>query len=147
MATLTRPARSFLVEHDVPIGMRDGTVLRGAAGGLHFTALGSDLAIQLEQVQLEFLAALQHGDADPPGECCEYRIGLIATSQGFRAGHRIRVDIASSNFPCHDRNPGNGSPAAMVTERDFAVADQTLFHEPGRASRITLPVIPRGTGR
>jgi putative CocE/NonD family hydrolase len=78
-----------------------------------------------------------------PGEVYEYTIDLIATSQVFPAGHRLRVDVASSNFPCFDRNPGNGAPAATATEKDFVVAEQTVFHDRGRPSYITLPVIPR----
>ncbi len=80
----------------------------------------------------------------PPGRVVEYSIDLIATSQVFRAGHRLRVDISSSNFPCFDRNPGNGAPAATTTERDFVVAEQTICHDGTHPSYITLPVIPRG---
>jgi uncharacterized protein len=85
------------------------------------------------------------GQAKPitPGSVCEYPIDLIATSQVFRTGHRIRVDVSSSNFPCFDRNPGNGAPAATATERDFVVAEQTICHDGGHPSYITLPVIPR----
>jgi uncharacterized protein len=78
-----------------------------------------------------------------PGSVYEYAIDLIATSQVFKAGHRIRVDVSSSNFPCFDRNPGNGAAAATATERDFVVAEQTICHDSGRPSCITLPVIPR----
>jgi hypothetical protein len=78
-----------------------------------------------------------------PGRPYEYRIDLVATSQVFKAGHRLRVDISSSNFPCYDRNPGNGAPAATATAADFVVADQTVFHDAERPSHITLPVIPR----
>jgi uncharacterized protein len=78
-----------------------------------------------------------------PGQVCEYSIDLIATSQVFKAGHRVRVDIASSNFPCFDRNPGNGAPAATATEEDFVVAEQTICHDAAHPSSITLPVIPR----
>jgi uncharacterized protein len=86
------------------------------------------------------------GQPDPvtPGRVSEYAIDLIATSQVFKAGHRVRVDVSSSNFPCFDRNPGNGAPAATATERDFVVAEQTICHDAGRPSYITLPVIPRG---
>ncbi len=80
----------------------------------------------------------------PPGRVVEYSIDLIATSQVFKAGHRLRVDISSSNFPCFDRNPGNGAPAATATERDFVVAEQTICHDGAHPSYITLPVIPRG---
>lgn len=85
------------------------------------------------------------GQANPitPGQTYEYAIDLIATSQVFKAGHRLRVDISSSNFPCFDRNPGNGAPAGTATEQDFVVADQTVFHDDARPSYITLPVIPR----
>lgn len=78
----------------------------------------------------------------PPGEVREYTIDLIATSQVFRAGHRIRVDVSSSNFPCYDRNPGNGAPAATATAKDFVVARQTVCHSAGHPCYITLPVIP-----
>ncbi len=82
-----------------------------------------------------------------PGQVHEYTIDLIATSQVFKAGHRLRVDIASSNFPCYDRNPGNGAPASTATEADFVVAEQAVYHDVDHPSRITLPVIPRrGTG-
>jgi uncharacterized protein len=78
-----------------------------------------------------------------PGRVCRYTIDLMATSQVFKAGHRLRVDVASSNFPCYDRNPGNGAPAATATPADFTVAEQTVFLDAGRPSYITLPVIPR----
>jgi putative CocE/NonD family hydrolase len=86
------------------------------------------------------------GQPDPvtPGTVCEYAIDLIATSQVFKPGHRVRVDVSSSNFPCFDRNPGNGAPAATATEADFVVADQMICHDAGHPSYITLPVIPRG---
>ena len=83
-----------------------------------------------------------NGPAQPitPGQVYQYTIDLIATSQVFKAGHRLRVDVASSNFPCFDRNPGNGAPAATATEADFVVAEQAdlprrrapvLHHAPG----------------
>ena len=78
-----------------------------------------------------------------PGEIYEFTIDLIATSQVFKAGHRLRVEIASSNFPCFDRNPGNGAPAATATDQDFVVAEQTVCHDSDHPSYITLPVIPR----
>ena len=85
------------------------------------------------------------GQPDPvtPGHICSYEIDLIATSQVFKAGHQVRVDVASSNFPCFDRNPGNGVAAATATEGDFVVAEQTICHDAAHPSYITLPVIPR----
>lgn len=78
-----------------------------------------------------------------PGQVNRYSIDLIGTSQVFNAGHRVRVDVASSNFPCFDRNPGNGAAAATATEADFVVAEQTIRHDAGHPSYIMLPVIPR----
>jgi putative CocE/NonD family hydrolase len=85
----------------------------------------------------------REGDAGPartePGVAYEYVIELGPTSNVFRAGHRIRVEVSSSNFPRFDRNPNTGVlPASAVELRP---ARQTVFHEPGRASRVVLPVV------
>jgi hypothetical protein len=76
-----------------------------------------------------------------PGRVYEYVIDLWATSNVFQAGHRIRVEISSSNFPRFDRNQNTGAPfgadAAMNT------ADQTIHHGGEYASHIVLPIIPR----
>jgi len=72
--------------------------------------------------------------ATVPGAVTDHLIDLVATSQVFKAGHRIRVEIASSNFPRFDRNLGTGR-----TGPDFVVAQQTVY--PG--SWITLPIVPR----
>jgi predicted acyl esterase len=69
-----------------------------------------------------------------PGAVTDHLIDLVATSQVFKAGHRIRVEIASSNFPRFDRNLGTGR-----TGPDLVVAQQTVYPE----SWITLPIVPR----
>ncbi|HEY8476788.1 MAG TPA: CocE/NonD family hydrolase [Chloroflexota bacterium] len=76
-----------------------------------------------------------------PGRVYEYTIDVGATSNLFRAGHRIRIEIASSNFPRFDRNPQTGVPAAEA--RAFAPAVQTVYHEPAYPSRVILPIVPR----
>ncbi|MEV5409936.1 CocE/NonD family hydrolase [Thermopolyspora sp. NPDC052614] len=91
-------------------------------------------------------ARYRHGMDAPrpvvPGEVYAYTIDLGATSLVVRAGHRLRVDIASSNFPWYDRNPGSGGPAGEVTEDDFVTARQRVLVGGGRPSAIRLPVIP-----
>jgi putative CocE/NonD family hydrolase len=72
-----------------------------------------------------------------PGVPGTHVIDLVATSQVFKAGHRIRVQIASSNFPRFDRNPGNGATSADSAE--LVVAQQAVFPQ----SWITLPIVPR----
>ena len=65
----------------------------------------------------------------------------MAESILFRSGHRIRIEISSSNFPRYDRNPNTGR--AVATETNPVVAHQSVFHSPGTASHILLPLIPR----
>ena len=74
-----------------------------------------------------------------PGEVVEYTIDLWATSNVFQAGHRVRVEIASSNFPHWDRNPNTGEPAATATHLE--TARQRVFHDAARPSHIVLPVV------
>lgn len=78
-----------------------------------------------------------------PNEIYEIEVDLVATSNVFAAGHRIGIEISSSNFPRFDRNPNHGGVIAEAREADFATATQRVFHDAGRASYITLPVIPR----
>lgn len=74
------------------------------------------------------------------GEVVEFTIDLWATSHVFLPGHRLRVEVASSNFPRFDRNLNTGGDQA--TETRWEVADQTVFHEQQFRSHILLPVIP-----
>jgi putative CocE/NonD family hydrolase len=76
-----------------------------------------------------------------PGEVYEYSIGLGATSNVFKVGHRIRVEISSSNFPKWDRNLNTGHPLGQDAEIQLAM--QTIYHNRRFASHILLPVIPR----
>ncbi|MET7479127.1 CocE/NonD family hydrolase [Streptomyces sp. NPDC005648] len=75
-----------------------------------------------------------------PGEPAEHVVDLWSTSIVFRAGHRIRVQITSSNFPRWDRNLNTGEPEDNATTP--RTARQQVFHDPDRPSRIILPVIP-----
>ena len=75
-----------------------------------------------------------------PDTVYEFTINLWTTSNVFLKGHRIRVDIASSNFPRFDRNLNTGNPVAEDTE--IRAAHQQIFHDAARLSHILLPVIP-----
>ena len=74
------------------------------------------------------------------GEPVEVRIDLLATSNVFLPGHRIRVEVSSSNFPRFDRNPNTGGAFGMDDE--VRIARQTIHHDPDRPSHIVLPVVP-----
>ena len=74
-----------------------------------------------------------------PGRIYKYTIDLNATSNRFKKGHSIRLEIASSNFPRFDRNPQTGEPAAEA--RLLAPALQMIHHERAYPSRIILPIV------
>lgn len=76
----------------------------------------------------------------------EYMIDLWSTAHVFRAGHRARVQIASSCFPRWDRNLGSADAAAKgsqapTTPNALPVARQTVYHDAARPSRIILPIL------
>ena len=75
-----------------------------------------------------------------PGLPTELTINAGVTSNVFKPGHRIRIEVSSSNFPRWDRNPNTGGPFGEETE--LLRATQTIFHDRDRPSRIILPIIP-----
>jgi len=77
----------------------------------------------------------------PPNTAVEYTIDLWSTSNVFKQGHRIRVEVSSSNFPRFDRNPNTGELPHKATS--MRSASQTVFHDAQRPSHIVLPTIPR----
>ena len=74
-----------------------------------------------------------------PNEPYEFEVDLIGTANVFQPGHRIRVDVTSSNFPQFDRNPNTG--ADLGTSAQVRVAKQTIFFGGPRPSAIILPVV------
>ena len=76
-----------------------------------------------------------------PGRAYCYTIDLWATSNVFKAGHRIRLEVSSSNFPRFDRNTNTGGVIAADTELKPAV--QTILHDAAHPSHVSLPIVPR----
>ena len=74
-----------------------------------------------------------------PGRVYEYAIRVNPTSNLFRRGHRIRLDVSSSDFPNFDRNHNTGGDDYF--ESTLATARQTVYHDRERPSRVVLPVI------
>jgi putative CocE/NonD family hydrolase len=74
-----------------------------------------------------------------PNEIYQLSFPLYPTSNLFKRGHRIRVDISSSNFPRFDVNPNTGGP--LGEPGGMVVADNTIHHDSDRPSHIVLPVI------
>jgi putative CocE/NonD family hydrolase len=75
-----------------------------------------------------------------PDTPTEITIDLWNTGNVFRRGHRIRLEVASSNFPRYDRNLNTAE--SPETSSRIVVADQTVFHDIRRPSRLLLPVLP-----
>ncbi len=88
-------------------------------------------------------ASFRDGQTDPgnivPGQIYKYEIDLWATSNLFKKGHRVRVEISSSSFPRFDRNLNTGNDFA--TETTWVKATQTIYHDQKHPSYIVLPVI------
>ncbi len=75
------------------------------------------------------------------GRVYEFEIDLWSTSHLVKAGHQLRVEVSSSNFPRFDRNPNTGAPIGQDSRLESA--RQTVHHSSGYPSHIILPVIPR----
>ena len=74
------------------------------------------------------------------GTIYKYTIDLWSTSNRFLKGHRIRVEVSSSNFPQFDRNPNTGNPFGLDAE--LKIANQAIYHDADRPSHIILPIVP-----
>lgn len=72
-------------------------------------------------------------------------VDIGVTSYVFANGHRVRLEVSSSNFPRFDRNLN--SPRPNADETKITKARQTVFHEKGYPSAILLPIIPKGNAR
>jgi len=83
----------------------------------------------------------QTPDPMTPGETYKFTIDLWSTSTVFRRGHRVRVEISSSNFPRFDRNPNTGEDSAHATR--FVPAVNTILHDTEHPSALILPIVPK----
>ena len=74
------------------------------------------------------------------GRAYEFVLDLWSTSNVFKQGHRIRLDVTSSSFPRWDRNPNTGH--AFGVDDELVVAHQTILHDAEHPSFVLLPLIP-----
>jgi putative CocE/NonD family hydrolase len=73
------------------------------------------------------------------GEVNEWKIAIWPTARVFEAGHRIRIDITSSNFPRYNRNQNTGEG---LTSAGMIEADQTIYHDADHPSHVEMPIVP-----
>ncbi len=78
-----------------------------------------------------------------PDQVYKITVDLWATSNVFKKGHILRLEVSSSNFPRFDRNLNTG--AEQATSREFISATNTILHDAEHPSALVLPVIPAGT--
>jgi len=90
-------------------------------------------------IRARYRNGTDRNDLIEPGKVYEYKIVLNPTGNCFLPGHRIRVDIQSSDFPNFDRNHNTGGDDYF--DARLATARQTVFHDGARASHVRLPVV------
>ena len=101
---------------------------------------GYHLPIADSILRARFREGFDHEELMTPGQSYRIRIELPPISNVFAAGHCIRVDIASSNFPRFDVNPNTGETIGRHTHT--IPATNTVYVDRDRRSQIVLPVVP-----
>jgi putative CocE/NonD family hydrolase len=101
---------------------------------------GVDFNIGDSIVRARYRNSLSNAEMMEPGKPYEFTIEMYPTSLVFQRGHRIRLDISSSNFPRFDVNPNTGEP--LNDNRRWRIAENTIYLDPQHPSHIVLPIIP-----
>lgn len=101
---------------------------------------GVDLNVADSIVRARYRDSLGAAKPLTPGVPQEFTIEMYPTSLVFRRGHRIRLDISSSNFPRFDINPNTGEPLGQ--NRRTRIAQNSIYHDAQHPSRIVLPIVP-----
>ena len=104
---------------------------------------GTTRDVAMGLVRARFRDSLERPKLLRPGETTRFNIRMRPTANEFQAGHRIRLDITSSDFPNYDRN--HNTAADQNADATLAIAEQTIHHGGDKASKLILPVIPRAT--
>src|SRR6202044_3791094 len=102
--------------------------------------LGFDLNLGDSVLHLRYREGLDRQGLLEPGRVVPLTIRLSPSSNVFKAGHRFRVDVSSSNYPRFDVNPNTGEP--LSTHRRMVLADNTVHHEAAHPSQVLLPIVP-----
>ncbi|MBL9145850.1 MAG: CocE/NonD family hydrolase [Verrucomicrobiaceae bacterium] len=102
---------------------------------------GFDLNIADGICRARFREGLKEEKLMEPGKVYPLTVRLYPTSNVFKKGHRIRVDISSSNFPRFDVNPNTGEP--LQQHRRMQTAVNTIHHDAEHPSQIVLPIKSR----
>ena len=102
---------------------------------------GIDMNLEDGIIRARFRDSLERQELMRPDMIYEFTVQLYPTANLFKAGHRIRLDISSSNFPRFDVNPNTGE--SLNAHRSMVTATNTIFHDSAHPSHVLLPIIPR----
>ena len=91
-------------------------------------------------LRMRYRDGFEKAELMTPGEVYEFVIDMPPTSNLFQKGHRIRVDISSSNYPTYDPNPNTGDPYRIGGKSK--VAENSIYFDAEHPSHIVLPIIP-----
>ena len=101
---------------------------------------GYALNLQDGILRLRYRNDRSHPELMTPGEVYQVEVVLAPTSNLFGRGHRIRLDVSSSNYPRFDLNPNTGGPLGV--SGPAIPADVTIHHDAEHPSHVLLPVVP-----
>lgn len=102
---------------------------------------GTSVNVKAAVIRARYRDSLEKPSLLSPGKVYRFDIPVGNTAIVFRKGHRIRLQISSSNFPEYGRNTNTG--AVIATDARTVTATQNVFHDRERPSRLVIPVISR----
>jgi predicted acyl esterase len=104
---------------------------------------GYELPISLDIFRGRYRTSFEHPEPITPDKPSLYQFGLPTVNHVILPGHRIMVQVQSSLFPLYDRNPQTYVPNIFDAKpAEYKPAMQKIWHTPGEASFISLPVVP-----
>ena len=104
---------------------------------------GYQLMVSADIFRGRYREGFEASKAIEAGKALPYRFALPTANHVFLPGHRIMVQVQSSWFPLYDRNPQTFTASIFWAKpEDFRKSTQRVYHAPGQASSIVLPVVP-----
>jgi uncharacterized protein len=104
---------------------------------------GYELPVATDIFRGRYRTSFEHPEAIQPNEPLPYVFALPMVNHTFLPGHRIMVQVQSTLFPLYDRNPQRFVPNVFEAKPgDYQTAAQRIWHEAGKASFLTLPIVP-----
>jgi len=156
-------ARNDVLVYTSPALLRDVEVVGPVRATIHAASSGTDadftaklLDVTADGRALNLADGIRRGSSREsiespspivPGETYAYEIDLGVAGHVFKAGHRIRVEVSSSNFPAYARNPSVFRPPGEYDLADATYATQLVHHDQARPSCVVLPVLGDGAAR